>query len=166
MDTLFFMNAPATTTEQERRDRLALLQAAVAINPDLTWGEFLSSLEEYSEGLQPGALGNPAAFALIPLMASAGAALTRVVGRFAGGAWRGAKNIVGAVFDKKKVSDSLADAARGVGDDALDRFLTALPFGIGSDLKSGHVFNAIWPFLLIGAGLLFFFLWKRKKGKR
>jgi len=156
MRQLFIMNAPNTEADPRRAAALELLRAVVEVDPDITWGELTQKLDDYVNGIDVDGSMN----GFFPSFND----ITRILGKAGKGLWRGTKELVGAVFDKKKVSDSLKEAAQGIGDDALDRFVDALPFGIGKDLKSGHVFNALWPVAIVLVVLLVLMM-RRKKGK-
>jgi len=149
------MNAPNVEVDPRRAAVLEFLRAVVDAEPDITWGELTQKIDAYVDGVDvDGSMSG-----IFPSFND----ITRILGKAGKGVWRGTKELVGAVFDKKKVSDSLKEAAQGIGDDALDRFIDALPFGIGKDLKSGHVFNALWPVAIVLVVVIVLIM--RRKGK-
>ncbi len=154
MERLILMNAPSQDTD--RQAVIVFLKSVVAADPNVTWPELVTALQEYREdvGLD-GWLTNT--------LKAVGGALD---GFTFGGASKfllGTKQLVADAFPKKKVADSLKDAAAGIGDDMLSNFLDALPFGIGSDLKTGNVVNRFWLIGLLVIGLVVAFFFFRRK---
>lgn len=154
------MNRPAYAHNVERAREV--LAAIVAARPGITWGELAA---EAAAEAGPG-LGHPGALNgwLTNALKKVGGVADRWTFGAASPVLISIRDIGASVFNKKKVSDSLKDAGRGVFDDAFNRFLDALPWGIGRDFKTGYVVNRYATIgLIVGGGLLLLWLMRGRR---
>lgn len=155
METLVVMESPAGRARVDAARET--LEAIVAARPGITWGE-LATAAAAEAG--PG-LSGPMDGWLTSALRTVG----RVGDSFTFGAATpaliGLRDIGKSTFNTKKVGDSLKEAGRGIFDDAFNRFLDALPFGIGKDFKTGYVVNRYWMIAALGVVAWFVFLRRR-----
>lgn len=162
MDTLVMMNAPGRGRNVSAATDI--LQSIVDARPGITWGELAAAARaDTSVGLAgPGGMDGW----LTTALRKAGKVGDAVTFGAASPVLIGLRDIGASVFSKKKVSDSLKEAGRGVFDDAFGRFLDALPFGIGKDFKTGYVVNRYWLVGMVVVGGVLLLMWLRPGGRR
>jgi hypothetical protein len=158
MESLIVMNAPGAV-DSRREFALRFLEEAARSRPGLTWGELVAAARAESGDI---GLSGPMNGWLTNAIKVVGGAADTVTFGGASKVLTGIRDIGEDVLAKDKVADSLKRAGQGVFDETLDRFLNALPFGIGKDFKTGYVVNRYWLIAAIVGGVLFL-LWLRKK---
>lgn len=168
MDRLVLLSGSASVAADIASRRgfvIAVLREFVKANPGLTWGDLAAEANALSAAGDDLGLSCPAGGMngwLTNALKTVGGALDPITFGGASKVILGTKRLGEDVFARDKVKDSLERAARGVADDALDRLLDALPFGLGSDIRTGNVVNRFWVFGGIAVGLVLFLLLRRR----
>lgn len=159
MQSLILMSRPAGGATREAA--LEILRVIVARNPKITWDDL--SRQAAAELAELGGLSGPINGWLTNAIKVAGAAADPFTFGLTSKTLTAFRDVGESVFGWKSVSESLREAGRGVFDDALNRFLDALPGGLGNDIRVGNVVTRFWLPVVLVAGVVWFLFFRPRR---
>ncbi len=164
MRDLMILSRPNVSGSSRDAVGFDVLRKIVASRPNITWAELAQ--EAGFELSQLGGLSGPLNGWLTSLIKATGSVADPFTFGMTSKTLTAFRDVGQDVFGWGKVSDSLRNAGRGVFDDALNRFLDALPGGLGNDIRVGNVVTRFWlPVTLAVFGTWFIFFRGRKRGR-